>query len=90
MKIQILDRFDLTSEWHEFYANGDLLFEGESPPQPQFQVFLGWLANQPDVDVEVRVFLIEYEHKEGEEYMPPIRSMTGELYWSDWENAERE
>ncbi len=88
MKIQILNRFEPTSEWHEVYANGDLLFEGESPPQAQLQVFLGWLTLQSEMDVEIRTYTVQYEQMEGEEYMPPVRSMTGELYWSDWEYAE--
>ncbi len=88
MKIQILDRYEPTSEWHELYANETLLFEGESPPHAQLQLFMAWLAQQPDIEVEIRAFTVEYKQKEGQEFMPPLRTMTGDLYWSDWEKAE--
>ncbi len=88
MKIQILDRYEPTSEWHEIYVNGWLLFEGEQPPEPQFQIFVAWLKGQTEMDVEVRAFTVEYEQKDGEDYMPPVRAMTDEIYWSDWEKAE--
>ncbi len=88
MKIQILNRYEPTSEWHEIYANGTLLFEGESAPHAQLQIFMGWLAQQPDVEIEIRAFTVEYEQRESEDFMPPLRAMTGDLYWSDWERAE--
>ena len=88
MVIQILDRFEPTSEWHEIYANGTLLFEGEQAPHSQLQIFIGWLANQDDMDVDVRAFTVEYEQKVDDDFMPPLHAMTGDLYWDDWERAK--
>ncbi len=87
MKIQILYRYEPNSEWHEIYANGDLLFEGDFPIEFQAQVFINWLDKQPEMEVEIRNITVEYIQGPGEDYMPPVHSMTGESYWSDWENA---
>jgi hypothetical protein len=88
MEIQILHRFEPTSDWHEIYANGLILFEGDQPPHAQFQIFTSWLADRPEIDLEVRAFTVEYEQGEGDDFMPPLRAMTGESYWSDWDRAE--
>jgi hypothetical protein len=91
MFIQILDRFEPHSEWHEIYINGDLVFEGEIPKQGlDFAInkLLEWLHGKTELDVETRKFIVDYSPDEHKEYSPPLHSITGETYWEDWEKAK--
>jgi HD-like signal output (HDOD) protein len=85
MKIQILDRYEPKSEWHEIYANGELLYEGELTLTTFLKRFLEWLGEHHDVEVETKYVIVEYDDDENEEYTAPVHAITGELYWSDWE-----
>jgi hypothetical protein len=87
MKIQILDRYILEDDWHEIYANGELIFEGEVHAVKLLDVFLKWLGDKEDVEVEVRFYEPEYEYDGTGEYEPPLHSINGKDYWSDWEKA---
>lgn len=92
MKLQVLDRIEQYSDWHEIYINGDLVFEGEASERDlklTVETVLGYLADKVEVDVEIRKFYIDYSPDENEEYSPPLHSMTGETYWEDWERAEK-
>lgn len=88
MRIQILDRYEPKSNWHEVYINGEILFEGELGVPIQFQALVDWLSRQPEIEIEIRAFTVEYAQKGEAEYMPPLRAMTGDLYWSDWDVAK--
>lgn len=88
MKIQILNRYETGSDWHEIYANGELLYEGELTITNLLQAFLEWLATKNDVEIEMRFKTFTYETPENGEYAPPLHSMTGELYWDEWETAD--
>jgi hypothetical protein len=87
MLIQILDRYETESDWHEIYANGELLYEGELTVTRLLQRFLTWLAEKENVELEIRDVVFSYETPEDGEYAPPLHSMTGESYWSEWETA---
>lgn len=87
MKIQVLDRYEPKSEWHEIYADGELLYEGELTITVFLRRFLEWLGERHDVEVEIRDVIVEYDD-EGGEYNAPVHAITGELYWSDWEKEE--
>ena len=88
MKIQILDRYIEADDWHEIYANGELLFEGELHAVKLLDIFLSWLAKREGVEVEIRFITPAYEYDGVGDYDPPLHSMTGENYWSDWEKAD--
>lgn len=87
MKIQILDRYVKADDWHEVYINGELLFEGELNELTLIEMFIVWLSMQEDFEVEMRYYEPEYEYDGVGDYEPPLHSMDGENYWSDWEIA---
>ena len=87
MKIQILDRYIKADDWHEIYINGELLFEGELDKLTLMEMFIGWLSTQEGFEVEMRCYEPLYEYDGVGDYEPPLHSMTGEDYWSDWEKA---
>lgn len=87
MKIQILDRYVKADDWHEIYANGELLYEGEIEAIQLLDTFLKWLGDREGVEVEIRFITPAYEYDGIGDYEPPLHSMTGENYWSDWEIA---
>lgn len=89
MKIQILDRYEVNSDWHEIYADGELLYEGELTVTKLLNRFIVWLSEKHEAEIEIREITLDYKPEEGEEYTPPLHAMTGESYWSDWENAEK-
>lgn len=81
MKIQILVRFEPLSDWYEIYVNGKFVYDGERPLDT---TILKWLTENTEVEIEIRYFTIESNK---EDYSPPLRSIDGENYWSDWEEA---
>ena len=87
MKIQILDRYVKADDWHEIYVNGEILFEGELDAITLVQKLLNWLAEKEGVEIETRFITPAYEYDGVGDYEPPLHSMTGENYWSDWEKA---
>jgi len=87
MKIQILDRYVKADDWHEIYANGELLYEGEIEAIHLLDVFLRWLGGREGVEVEIRFYEPPYEYNGVGDYEPPLHSMDGENYWNDWEKA---
>ena len=88
MKIQILDRYEPKSEWHELYANGDLLYEGELTVSTFLRRFLEWLGERHDVEVEIRDVIVEYDGDPSGDYKAPVHAITGESYWDDWETVK--
>lgn len=88
MKIQILDRYVKADDWHEIYVNGELLYEGEIEAVKLLDVFLKWLGDREGVEVETRFYEPPYEYDGIGDYEPPLHSMDGKNYWSDWEKAD--
>jgi len=86
MKIKILDR--VCDDWHEIYANGELIFEGELTAEILLQRILDWLGRQKEIKVEFKAYHPPYEYDGKGDYEPPLHTMTGENYWSDWEKAD--
>lgn len=85
MKIQVLNRYEPLSDWQEVYINGELIYDGEAMFEQPAKLLLEWFAKQDDMDVEIRSYTISTEITNT--YDPPLYSMTGKNYWSDWEKA---
>lgn len=88
MKIQILVRFEPLSDWYEIYINEKFVYDGEHPLDT---TILSWLAENTDIEIEIRYFTIDPEELVGAlpagSYAPPLHSLDGNNYWHDWERA---
>lgn len=92
-RLRILVRY--VDDWAEIYLEGELTYEGSSSNMEfgikMLRSLTGWLNEAHDWDIEYRVFKSDYEFNEevDKNYNPPLFTITGEKYWSDWDRAER-